>query len=935
MNIKNTLIKIIILSFLVTTPGIVRAQYTGLEDLWADIGGFIADKLQSFDSAKNVVKTFGLDKVAYAVGQKASEKMTQTIINKINGGASGDQDQNYITNFKQHFADIGTKEFNDFTTELRSSNNPFASAVERNLIDVRSGNTPSGLNNFTLDKILPAGTRWEDAANDLSVAGSQGLAFYSQLGLPQNTPMGASMIAQEELANRVTNAKKISEIELIAPGFIGTRDSGSCAAGTSTSSRGLEIQIERLRDDFARATTQAQKDQIQSEINSLQTQITAFENGEKFSVNIDLNCAIKTPGNVVGSLANIALEEPIMRNRMADDFVKIVANSLTQITSTAINEGFSSLKQSFSGTYSPKTFGYYGSPRDARTSESTANLRQSPTVVIDLNKELNSSIPRLENAIEITKNTLAYIRMIPQVTSDLDICTPGPDIKWETRINDYYEKSTKGLQKTSSKDNTNGEEAELILSQMDVQFDLSIQETTLMINDPYRNIPGVAESSLLIESMTQRTAQFSQLFDQLINYQTTLNTLRNVKGNIQSSVVGYQYPTGSLDEISSSDRGIIQGIGKLVLFDDDWEGVRSITQAQKDALYRASLIAIPRTEDLPTDDPATVINERDIEIKKRVFEYQWELWDAYMFETEQRQSDRQKMFVQFNELKEDLPNETFVTRAILQQEEIKEDILMVGQAVNDCLLVRGIFVAALYPGSPFGMGVIASNSLPQIDYRLDTKRIILEVNETPIRIAISDVSAIIGNNAPARRLAIRNYQLAELQDLIEAVANAIPTKTTRLRQIFQKPSILSVTPEMIDDWQKTNTLGDTYQTTITVPSVPPIIVGQGITIEHILKSDTQGVLFCTLPLKNFKDDPSVKRWEQMSCNPIDNDINKVAVIKYTQNVKDKVDRKKTTDIIADGGANPLRDTRKVFMEVPGNWYFSTGANDYIRFNLGN
>lgn len=833
-------------------------------------GSFISEKLQGFDSTKNIIKTFGLDKIAYAVAQKASEKMTRSIINKINGGASGDGSVNYITNFKQHFSDIGSQQITSFSNELRSSSNPFARSAERGLIDRISGFVPSGLNNFTLNRNLPSGVEVSDVAKDLSLAGNQGLAFYSQLALPQNTPMGASMIAQENLAQRISSAQRISEIELLAPGFIGSRDS-SCVSRNPTEE-------------------------------------------EQFNININLDCAITTPGNVVGGLANLALEEPIVRNRMADDFIKIVANSLTQITSSAINKGFSSLKQNLSGGGTRPNL-YFGSPGEDRVATSTSgNLGRAPTVIIDLNKELNESIPRVIRAVETTKKTLEFIRLIPEVAADLDICTPGPDIKWEDRLRDYFQKSTKGLQRTASRDNNNGEEAEKILTQMESQFDIAIQEMKLAMNNPYRNIPGVSEASILVQTTSQKTTLFSKLFSDLLNYQNSLNILRNIKGTVQSNVVGYQYPTNILDELSPGDRTILQGIGKLILFAEDWNNATALSQAQKEALYRAAIIRIPQTSPLSTTNP-----DRDNEMQKIVLEYQWELWDDYMSSNEERADEKQKLFSQIYELRDSNPTETQITQIINQQNQIKGDIQTLAQAVNNCLLIRSIFITAVKP-SPFSTQNISQSSLPQIQYELDENQV--KIIPFPQRVAISNIPLFL---TTATRLANRNYTLSELPDLKEELALMIPEKTIVLRELLIRPSILDATDDEILGWSRKNALGENYQ--ILVPAT---------TVAQILEQDTKGYLFCALPSKNFKDDPGARRWDPMPCNPIDIDENKASVIfNPIGALRDSINRVKNrqaTDIIANTELNPLRDTRKEYMQIPLNWYFSSGITDYINFD---
>ena len=207
--------------FLFASPA---AQATGIPvvdiaNININTNSTVQQTLTQIDQAFGYLKTFGLDGLAYVLAQKASQKLVSVTLNAVNGGASANKPPTYVTNYAQYFQSITGKTTSNYYSQLASSNNPFASAILLNIANSAAGYAATGLNSFNLNTILTNGASWQSASHNLSNAGSQGWDFYSALAYPQNTPMGASLIAQQQLNQNLATAETIAKVQLTSTGF--------------------------------------------------------------------------------------------------------------------------------------------------------------------------------------------------------------------------------------------------------------------------------------------------------------------------------------------------------------------------------------------------------------------------------------------------------------------------------------------------------------------------------------------------------------------------------------------------------------------------------------------------------------------------------------------------------------------------------------------
>jgi hypothetical protein len=535
---------------------------------------------------------------------------------------------------------------------------------------------------------------------------------------------------------------------------------------------------------------------------------------------------------------------------------------------------------------------------------------------------LNTAIPRLETIIEYTQETMEIMRILPVIASDLDTCIPGPDIGWETRLADYVRQRTKGLQKRTGSDKARDEDEAAMLGAIEVRLDPAIADTKLMIGNPLQNMPGSTEAYLTNQSVSQKTNQFNQYLNQLVAYQEAMNSLGVVRSQVKSSAANYLHQPTELAALTPAQKQVMQTKRGLTLFTDEWN---SKTQAEKDMLYTMSLGRFPQSVLLNTigDNVA-----RDQEMQNRVFVYQWDLWEELMDQDEVTKKQKQLLYVQLHEMRSQIPSQAQVIQAETLKNQSIQDIQSLGEKADACLLLRTIFVKALYPGNT-----------PDLRY-IQIDRIMSPENKLIERVVpITDVDAATLNTA-AIRLANRQYTQTELSGLKESLAQAIPSQSAKLRSLLSKPSILDATDNDISSWRAENIFGEDYQTDrIIAGFVNPSnssAAYKAITLKEVLRRDTRGELFCSLPYKYFQQNvEGAEKWDQMRCNPLDNDPSGVVgvwnIFSIAADKKQNAERKRSVDIIAEGGSNPVRDTRKAYMEIPLNWYFSIGASDYMKF----
>lgn len=607
---------------------------------------------------QEALKIFGLDVVIYKVSQKMSQKLINKVLNKATGGASGDESKLFVENFGKYFEDITNQQIGVFTNSLQSSNNPFAQSIVAGISDQVGGFTSSGINSFSLTKALPEGVAWEDAARDISSAGSKGWDFYGQLALPQNTPLGSSMLAQDELAKKIQSAKQTAQAELTSSGF--------------------------------------RPDKTKSSLNKL-----LQDSDQESFTNVNTDGDIKTPANTTEKQSEQSVTETFDRLRNADTFGKIIFNTITQMVTGLIQKGFTSL--SADGGARQQT---YGGPRDLN-SVITANKSWSsaPRQVIDLRNELDLAIEktRLEiKAIEQTiesvkkpvtdKSTFTKGNLVTTGTIfSIEACIPGPDTGFEQRFIDYVTKQTKDTQARSARDNEKGERNTAAYTKTIEQTNQAMIEAKTLINNPFLNIPGSFAMKSVLAEYYKNAKQFRGYIDTVIIKRQALTALQVILAEAQA--LGTAANNGEA----------------LILGENQWS---KLSQAEKNALYTeltpeiindfpeylieeydVNNLVDPNNvtvglKPLPANDPATPEDERDLEMKKRILDHQWNKWESLV-----SNENKQPLYSRFVALSRDISDSSSAQRAQLVAESTEQQYKDLLDTLDDCKAIRQYLTA--------------------------------------------------------------------------------------------------------------------------------------------------------------------------------------------------------------------------------------------------
>lgn len=662
-NSKKIILSLILIG-LVSQPLRARA-FWGIGDLVADpaaiaaeIEQVVADVTKISNLIQNTLKVFGLDVVIYKVSQQMSQKLLNKVLNKANGGASGDEPKLFIENFGQYFQDIANQQIGSFTNSLESSNNPFAQSIivgisnqAKGLLD--SGGKSPSLDSFSLDKMLPEGVSWQDAAQDITQAGSKGWDFYGSLSMPQNSPLGSSMIAQDELVKKINNAKKTAETELKSSGF--------------------------------------KPDKFDGAIESVLT----GKGMESFS-NVNTDGKIKSPSETNLEQAKQSVNESFDRLRNADTFGKIIFNTITQMITGLIQKGFSSLKSDGGAVQKA-----YGGPKDVNSSAVATNWTSAPQQVVDLRSSLDVSIKKTQIEIDSLEKTMAsvkkpvddgvrydseYIHTRGTIVS-LEACIPGPDTGFEQRLLDYVTKQTKDTRTRGGRDNDSGSLNTDAYTKITKEVDQALLESKSLMSNPFLNIPAAGTMKAIVSEYYQTANKFKGLINNLIEKRQVLTTLQTIQAEARSFGTSANngkelilsdtqwdklIPQDKEDLYTALTPEIITDFPEYLVEDYDIEKTTTSTES-----------GIIKLRPIPKDDPVTPQNEYDDEMKKRIFDQQWNKWENIVDE-----KNKQALYARFISISRDISDsssaqraQTVAESAELQYEELKN-------ALSDCISIR-------------------------------------------------------------------------------------------------------------------------------------------------------------------------------------------------------------------------------------------------------
>ena len=534
--------------------------------------------LSAAQNVMNILKEYGLDQVAYTLGQAIGQKLANKVINKAKGGASGDSSQDsYIKNYGEFFANVAAQDLDKYVSTLEISNNPYAEQLAKSLVHdagtiaKSAASTGDPLGGFNLDRVV--GTNWKDFSKDASVGGWDGILALSN---PANTNIGSALIAQQALQDQIDTSKANEALKLTSTGI---KPQGKCnmniqqykdkintIKGAKNNIQSNKAQISNIQsananktfteDDIAALQAKYPNDQI--DLNNLQqyvnkdTGVTGLQQQNQSSglaaagavkglIEDYGGCVselISNPTALVGEGLKSATAYALTQTQHIQGFGQIIAGTFISLFSSFVQTGLSSLGANFQNSR-----GSVGGPEQlVAKNGQTINWTQAPTTVVDLQASLEPAEKNTQAEIDLLQK---YIQVVTDGTNgtlldnmaQLDQCIPGPDFHYENRLDPYVAAQISKTQRKKDKGNDSAKESKAdALSNVDASIAIAKSEMAIWTQDPTRNIPGAAMMQQQVGQLQSIRTAFKQKQDQISDKQAALSLTYNIESELSGNI---------------------------------------------------------------------------------------------------------------------------------------------------------------------------------------------------------------------------------------------------------------------------------------------------------------------------------------------------------------------------------------------------------------
>lgn len=569
----------------------------------------------------NIIKEYGLDTLANSLAQIAGAKLSNKIVNKSTGGASGDSSQNgFIDSFADYFGNLDNQQIDKFVTDLGISKSPYAAGIAKTLIgstqDLAGGK--SALEAFDLDRVI--GQDWEGFAEDASVGGWDGFLAMSN---PANTKIGAALLANEEVSKNIKKAKELEQIKLQSPG---TKPQGKCNKSFSDYKGDINKQRERINNIKKNKEQIAGINKTQNDISNQAAAQGNQAQGGNSNNNINNNPDIlgdgptpdlpDAPEDTSGDLDQIkkdlkkdqvALGGDIVKGLIEDyggcleEFINNPVGTSTSMLTSALDAGAKQLSAgdeigemiagmvlglvnsfikggltALNADFKPSRSSVGGPEQLVGVNGQTINWTQIPNTIIDLQEEFPSAMTSTRYELSLLKQ---YSQTVARDGSDgndfsdriiaLDACVPGPDFRYNARLDIYKKAQLSKLERLKNKgkdDNKKWRQA--VYDDINTSVDYAKTEMEMMTQRPEMNIPGASVMQSQISVLKKVRNTFQQNQKDIVSKQLTINILSQIESILKSSVRG----------LNAADPTIAVPVD-IAFTDHNWE---MLSRAQQD-----------------------------------------------------------------------------------------------------------------------------------------------------------------------------------------------------------------------------------------------------------------------------------------------------------------------------------------------------------------
>ena len=498
---------------------------------------------------KNVAKDI-FKKVLSQIARKVTLNMTQELISWGTTGFKGDPF--YVRDQKSFLKSIADQQMNTFITEVSSQaqqyGSPFAEGIAKDLISKYSTSFAQK-SAYSLDDIVGAvnpGSTVDDYYNNFGVGGWS--TWFNQNSVQSNNPIGAKLLAENEIASRLNGTLQTQKEELLQNnGFLSMK---KCVAYDSTDDATTSTQTSdwfysSVNDDLqtyevgpfaskAECTSDSNDnpnvtEQCHLGYNSglpgglgdenqwLNDLGVVFGDGE-----VD-NCSryeTTTPGSIISEqikkVTTSPLEQAIQANgtgsQIADSIVNLASGVITQGLNNLIGNTINDYSDNSAGPGSNSTYIANGSGFSWDTGTEALVDLEDPANLGQASEQLLSDIDNTQLELDSLEKSRDLLITFPAKTLTLDQCNPGPDQGWQGRLNKSYQSATRKLNKKSDNDTTNGDLAVEALNRLDNDLDTEIR----YINDSMVG-PDNIPSSVLIVDQVKRSSYFRNRLEETVD----------------------------------------------------------------------------------------------------------------------------------------------------------------------------------------------------------------------------------------------------------------------------------------------------------------------------------------------------------------------------------------------------------------------------------
>lgn len=154
--------------------------------------------------------------------------------------------------------------------------------------------------------------------------------------------------------------------------------------------------------------------------------------------------------------------------------------------------------------------------------------------------------PDLLTGMELTKQEIAELEILlanlrkqPEQYKDLDMCLPGPDLNWEKRLKDEFQKSATRLERKAGKDNNKADKAQEAIGRLETYRDQQVSQTKLSMLSVIPSSVSILSKMSQVQSLSSELTSNEKKYSQRVGALATLEAVQTVlaTGNLDNATL--------------------------------------------------------------------------------------------------------------------------------------------------------------------------------------------------------------------------------------------------------------------------------------------------------------------------------------------------------------------------------------------------------------